>query len=69
VRYGGFDVLVICTAHGRRSTPMTSLAVRLADARELTVLGSDHQAGWPASWLRRLSDPLLHWAGAGEPAP
>lgn len=69
VRCGGFDALVVCPARGQRSSPMTSLAVGVADARGLEVLGTGHQAGWPASWLRRLVDPLLQWAGAGEPAP
>jgi len=68
VRYGDFDALLVCAAPAQVSSPVLSLAVRLARAHGLPVLGGDHQARGHASWLRRVLDPLVHWAHPGEPS-
>jgi hypothetical protein len=66
VRFGDFDALLVCAARGSVLSPALSLAVRSARLQGLTVFYGVPQAGRPASWLRRLFDPLGHRARSGE---
>ena len=66
VRLGGFDALLVCAARGSVLSPAASLAVRSARRQGLTVFDGRPEAGGPASWLRRLFDPLGHRARPGE---
>jgi hypothetical protein len=68
LRFGDFDALLVCAARGRVLSPALSLAVRSARLQGLTVFDGAPQAGGPASWLRRLFDPLGHRARPGERA-
>jgi hypothetical protein len=68
VRSGDFDALLVCAPSKRAASPAMSLAVRSARAHGLTVLGSGDQAAGPASWLRRVFDPLRHRPQSGEAA-
>ena len=61
VRSGGFDALFVCATHQEASSPVLQLAARLARLHGLAVIASAPHAG-QGSWLRRLVDPLLHWA-------
>jgi hypothetical protein len=61
VRSGGFDALFVCATHQEASSPVLQLAARLARLHGLHVIASAPHAG-QGSWLRRLLDPLLHWA-------
>jgi hypothetical protein len=61
VRSGGFDALFVCATHREASSPVLQLAARLARLHGLPVIASAPHAG-QGSWLRRLVDPLLHWA-------
>jgi hypothetical protein len=58
VRFGGFDALLVCAPRGRVLSSGLSVAVRSARLHGLTVLGGIHRAAGPASWLRRVFDPL-----------
>ena len=60
VRFGGFDALLVCAPRGRVLSSGLSVAVRSARLHGLTVLGGIHWAAGPASWLRRVFDPLGH---------
>jgi hypothetical protein len=51
---GGFDALLVCAAHGRRSSPVLPLAVRTAQINGLAVHGYGRHDAGPASWLRRV---------------
>jgi hypothetical protein len=68
LRCGGFDALHVCAPRDRVPSRALSLAIRSARAHGLTVLGTVHQAAGPASWLRRVFDPLGHRPRPGEPA-
>jgi hypothetical protein len=68
VRFGDFDALLLCAARGSALPPGLSLAVRSARQQGLTVFDGVPEAGGPASWLRRLFDPLGYRARPGEPA-
>jgi hypothetical protein len=68
VRFGDFDALLVCAARGSVLSPTLSLAVRSARLQGLTVFDSAPEPGGPASWLRRLFDPLGHRARPGERA-
>jgi hypothetical protein len=69
VRAGGFDALLVCPARREESSPVLSLAVRLARVHGLPVDGDTRQCARQPSWLRRVVDPLLpslphRWGGA-----
>jgi hypothetical protein len=66
VRFGDFDALLVCAPRGSVLSPAVSLAVRSARLQGVTVFDGVPQAGRPASWLRRLFDPLGHRARSGE---
>jgi hypothetical protein len=68
VRFGGFDALLVCAPRQRGPSRALSLAIRSARAHRLTVLGTAHHAVGPASWLRRVFDPLGHRPRPGEPS-
>jgi hypothetical protein len=51
---GGFDALLVCAAHGRRSSPVLPLAVRTAQINGLAVHGAGRHGAGRASWLRRV---------------
>lgn len=60
VRFGGFDALLVCAAH-RVSSGGLALASRLAHLEGMTVVGDGDRTD-QSSCLRRILDPLLHWA-------
>jgi hypothetical protein len=67
VRFGEFDALLVCAAHGRVSSAGLVLAARLARLEGLPLVGDGDRAG-QSSLLRRVLDPLLHWPRPWERA-
>jgi hypothetical protein len=56
VRSGGFDALLVCRARRKQSSPVLSLAVRLARVQGLAVDGDTGQCARKPSWLRRVQE-------------